>query len=77
MNNRKFKKGDRVYVRNWVRNQHATVIGYADVKSSLPHYLVKIDCGACYQVSQLELSSNPIDLKRHQCFHHNKNITPC
>lgn len=63
MTNRKFKKGDRVYVRNWKRNQYGTVIGFADVKGSLPHYLVKIDCGPCYQVSQLELSSRPIDEK--------------
>ena len=72
MNNRKFKKGDRVYVRNWVRNQYATVIGYAEVKSSLPHYLVKIDCGACYQVSQLELSSNPMELRKHYTMHYLK-----
>jgi hypothetical protein len=63
MNNHKFKKGSRVYVRSWPRNQHAEVIGFAETKGMLPHYIVKTEGGACYQVSQLELSSSPIDLK--------------
>lgn len=63
MSNHKFKKGSRVYVRSWSRNQHAEVIGFADTNKPLPYYIVKTEGGACYQVSQLELSSSPIDLK--------------
>jgi hypothetical protein len=60
MSNRKFKKGDRAFVRTWPRSQCVEVIGFADVKGMLPHYIVKAQGGACYQISQLELSSIPI-----------------
>ena len=60
MTDRKFKKGDRAFVRTWPRSQYVEVIGFAEAKGMLPHYIVKAQGGACYQISQLELSSIPI-----------------
>tara|TARA_B100001939_G_scaffold299248_1_gene274607 strand:- start:269 stop:466 length:198 start_codon:yes stop_codon:yes gene_type:complete len=62
MSNRKFKKGDRAFVRTWPHSftQCVEIIGFADTNKPLPHYIVKAQGGACYQISQLELSSIPI-----------------
>lgn len=61
----KFKAGDIAYVRNWPQNEHVEVLQRMDVMTPFPHYIVRTQHGAKYQISQLELSHNKIELKKH------------
>ena len=57
----KFKPMDIVYVRNWPLNEHVEVLQRVDVMTPLPHYIVRTQHGAKYQISQLELSKHKIE----------------
>jgi len=52
---------DIVYVRNWPLNEHVEVLQRIDVMTPLPHYIVRTQHGAKYQISQLELSKHKIE----------------
>ena len=61
----KFKAGDLAYGRNWLQNEYVEVLQRMDVMTTFPHYIVRTQHGAKYQISQLELSKNKIELKKH------------
>jgi len=59
-----FKKMQLAYVRGWPENQWVEIIGRAQVDTPLPHYICRTQHDAYYQISQLELSHNKIELKK-------------
>jgi hypothetical protein len=65
MTKQRFKRMQLAYVRNWPLDQWVEIIGPAQVDTPLPHYIVRTHHNAYYQISQLELSHNKIELKKH------------
>lgn len=61
----RFKKMQLAYVRGWPLNQWVEIIGRAQADTPLPHYICRTQHDAYYQISQLELSHNKIELKKH------------
>jgi hypothetical protein len=60
----RFLNTQLAYVRNWPQNQWVEIIGPAQVDTPLPHYIVRTQHDDYYQISQLELSHNKIELKK-------------
>lgn len=55
----RFQPGDRAFVRNWSQESPVSVLEQLH-GCGVPHYLVQDYLGGTWQISQLELSANPI-----------------